>query len=305
MRSLSYFLCATAVAAGPCDIFGSSGTPCVAAHSMVRALYAGYAGRLYQVTRLRDNATLDISTLSPGGFANATAQIEFCAQPSSVEGVPPLNTTVNLVPVIQPGLSFRHCDAQGFITPTDANPDHDFVLVAALNGAPAPAISFQSVNFPTWFIAPIVGAEPGRVGLVQAPLPDDASWLPTQRTNGSVTLTLLAPSRASAPLLVPGQNITGSCAGNYAPPSASVYLSPVGSSGASWVLAPLPGPPTCAVTAIYDQSPRGNHLTPAPAGGAVPRPDKPVDAGRLPITASGFPVFGAYFEGGQGCEWGE
>ena len=32
-----------------CDIYSSAGNPCVSAHSMVRALYGAYAGRLYRV----------------------------------------------------------------------------------------------------------------------------------------------------------------------------------------------------------------------------------------------------------------
>eukprot|EP01047_Picozoa_sp_COSAG01_P137750 COSAG01_NODE_68311_length_264_cov_0.939394_1_plen_71_part_10 len=31
----------------PCDIYAAGGTPCVAAHSTVRALYASYTGMLY------------------------------------------------------------------------------------------------------------------------------------------------------------------------------------------------------------------------------------------------------------------
>ena len=44
---------ALALAEGPCDIFDAApeGTPCVAAHSTVRALYAKYDGPLYQVRR--------------------------------------------------------------------------------------------------------------------------------------------------------------------------------------------------------------------------------------------------------------
>ena len=34
---------------GPCDIYGAAGTPCIAAHSLVRALYGSYTGPLYQV----------------------------------------------------------------------------------------------------------------------------------------------------------------------------------------------------------------------------------------------------------------
>jgi hypothetical protein len=65
--------------AGPCDIYASGGTPCVAAHSTVRALYASYAGNLYQVRRVSDSATRDIGVLSAGGVANAAAQDSFCS----------------------------------------------------------------------------------------------------------------------------------------------------------------------------------------------------------------------------------
>jgi hypothetical protein len=63
----------------PCDVYGSSGTPCVAAYSPVRALYSSYNGSLYQVTRASDNATLDIGLLAAGGYANAAAQDSFCS----------------------------------------------------------------------------------------------------------------------------------------------------------------------------------------------------------------------------------
>jgi hypothetical protein len=63
----------------PCDIYGSAGTPCVAAHSTVRALFAAYNGPLYQVKRSSDGTTTNISTLSAGGYANAATQNSFCA----------------------------------------------------------------------------------------------------------------------------------------------------------------------------------------------------------------------------------
>jgi non-reducing end alpha-L-arabinofuranosidase len=140
MRLASFSLAVVAASAAqqPCDIFGSTGTPCVAAHSLVRALYSIYSGPLYQVRRLTDNATFDVATLTAGGFANAKSQDAFCG---------------------------------------------------------------------------------------------------------------------SAP---------------------------------------------CVVQRIYDQSPFGNNLDVAPPGGAVPRPDKPVNATRHPITANGNPVYAAYFEGGMG-----
>jgi hypothetical protein len=67
------------VAAGPCDLYSSGGTPCIAAHSTTRALYSAYAGSLYQVKRGSDNTTTTIAPLSAGGVANAAAQDSFCA----------------------------------------------------------------------------------------------------------------------------------------------------------------------------------------------------------------------------------
>ena len=64
---------------GVCDIFASGSTPCVAAHSTVRALYGAYKGNLYQVTRASDNTTKDIGVLATGGFADGAAQDTFCA----------------------------------------------------------------------------------------------------------------------------------------------------------------------------------------------------------------------------------
>jgi hypothetical protein len=63
---------------GPCDIYASGNTPCVAAHSTVRALYGTYDGNLYQVRRASDNTTKDVGVSSPGGFANAALQDTFC-----------------------------------------------------------------------------------------------------------------------------------------------------------------------------------------------------------------------------------
>ncbi|KAJ5204913.1 alpha-L-arabinofuranosidase B [Penicillium cinerascens] len=67
------------VAAGPCDIYASGDTPCVAAHSTTRALYDAYTGSLYQVSRASDNTTTDIAPLTAGGVADAAAQDTFCA----------------------------------------------------------------------------------------------------------------------------------------------------------------------------------------------------------------------------------
>src|SRR5690242_15364145 len=68
----------------PCDLYASGGTPCVAAHSTTRALFAAYSGNLYQVRRASDGATTNIGTLAAGGYANAAAQDSFCANTTCV-----------------------------------------------------------------------------------------------------------------------------------------------------------------------------------------------------------------------------
>jgi hypothetical protein len=62
----------------PCDIYKDGGTPCVAAHSVVRALYSSYNGPLYQV-RLKSDTTKkkDIYPMKAGGYANAAVVDSF------------------------------------------------------------------------------------------------------------------------------------------------------------------------------------------------------------------------------------
>ncbi|MEU1884870.1 arabinofuranosidase catalytic domain-containing protein [Micromonospora sp. WMMD987] len=75
---------ARAATTGPCDIYASGGTPCVAAHSTTRALYGGYGGPLYQLRRTSDGTTRDVGVLSAGGVVDAAVQDSFCADTSCV-----------------------------------------------------------------------------------------------------------------------------------------------------------------------------------------------------------------------------
>jgi len=77
-------LSAAASAAAPCDIFAAAGTPCVCAHSVVRALYAAYNGPLYLLRRASDSHTAVVATTAAGGFANVATQAAFCAGTSCV-----------------------------------------------------------------------------------------------------------------------------------------------------------------------------------------------------------------------------
>ena len=67
----------------PCDLYAAKHTPCVAAHSTVRSLYAKYAGALYEVKRASDNASKNIGLL-PDGYANAATQDAFCANTTCI-----------------------------------------------------------------------------------------------------------------------------------------------------------------------------------------------------------------------------
>jgi hypothetical protein len=62
-----------------CDLYSSYGSPCVAAYSMTRAMYASYDGPLYQVQRASDGTTANIGLLAAGGDVNASEQDSFCA----------------------------------------------------------------------------------------------------------------------------------------------------------------------------------------------------------------------------------
>ena len=178
LRALCLLALSLTATAAPCDIYGAAGTPCAAAHSVVRALFGGFAGALYQLKRFGDNATLDVAPLAAGGFANAAAHAAFCAAdpppppspppPPPPSGLPALGTVVQLAPLAPAaaGLAFRHCDSQGFATPASGSGDDSkFTLVAALSGA-AGAVSFQSVNCES---APRPSTWPARVALTSAP----------------------------------------------------------------------------------------------------------------------------------------
>lgn len=78
-RAFGLVAAGSLAAAGPCDIYASGNTPCVAAHSTTRALYNSFNGALYQVRRGSDSATTDVKPLSAGGTANAATQDSFCS----------------------------------------------------------------------------------------------------------------------------------------------------------------------------------------------------------------------------------
>ncbi len=57
---------------------------------------------------------------------------------------------------------------------------------------------------------------------------------------------------------------------------------------------------TCTISIIYDQSPKGNHLRSAPAGGAKMTPDSEANATALKLTVGGHSVYGVHIPAGTG-----
>jgi hypothetical protein len=61
---------------------------------------------------------------------------------------------------------------------------------------------------------------------------------------------------------------------------------------------------TCTISIIYDQTANKNDLKPAPAGGAKPTPDSPVNATDLKTTLSGHTVYGVFIKPNLGYRAG-
>ena len=94
----------------PCDIYTAASTPCVAAHSVVRALYGAYDGPLYVVKR-SDNQTKAIGVLEAGGFADSAAQVAFCGSlPCTIERIFDQSPRGNDIDVAPAGSHVRHAD---------------------------------------------------------------------------------------------------------------------------------------------------------------------------------------------------
>jgi hypothetical protein len=95
----------------PCDIYAADGAPCVAAHSLTRALFAAYSGPLYQVNRTSDGTTLDIKTTVAGGPADAASQDAFCgSNPCVVQRIYDQTSRANHLDVGPPGGYVPHFD---------------------------------------------------------------------------------------------------------------------------------------------------------------------------------------------------
>ena len=62
----------------PCDIYATGGTPCEAAYSSTRALFATYDGPLYRIQRASDGSSLNVGVEAAGGIVNVAPETSFC-----------------------------------------------------------------------------------------------------------------------------------------------------------------------------------------------------------------------------------
>eukprot|EP00039_Didymoeca_costata_P024442 m.10286 g.10286 ORF g.10286 m.10286 type:complete len:840 (+) comp4236_c0_seq1:97-2616(+) len=120
--------------------------------------------------------------------------------------------------------SLRHCNALLYETNFGLGPndDHYFKVVPGLNGTNG-TVSFQSRNFPTYYIAPINGSGPGapvggtgRLGVVQDDKTSHYTDLATFRLKptsaGADTFSIIAYDGRMVSL---SPTLTGSCAGQF------------------------------------------------------------------------------------------
>src|ERR1700733_4104797 len=165
-----------AVSPRPCDIYAIGRTPCVAAYSTVRALYLGYHGPLYRVTRASDGTSTDVGAQSPGGYADAATQNAFCAgtvctitrlydqsperndlgiEPIGGNGSADVGAIANALPVVvaghqvygvsvQAGVGYRNDVTRG--VPTGAQPQGAYMVTSGHHTDPVCCFDFGNAE---------------------------------------------------------------------------------------------------------------------------------------------------------------
>ena len=200
------------------------------------------------------------------------------------QNLPPFNSVVYVFPAFeshQVQTSLRHCFFNASFDPIDATDlDFQFVLVQALNGLPAPAVSFQSTNFPTKYLSYTANGTPigSRVGIVEASDNATASWEIAPATGGGVTIkTLSTLPFLSGKLLTISTNATGPC---LASKSTDAVLGQPGSEplpSQAFIVSitppkpyptpsPAPPPPMVPATLVIDASHVDHVISPALRG---------------------------------------
>ncbi|MFC0432128.1 arabinofuranosidase catalytic domain-containing protein [Kutzneria buriramensis] len=131
-----------------CDIYASGGTPCEAAYSTTRALFASYNGPLYRIQRASDNGTLNIGLQSTGGVVNSTPQVSFCSGTTcTITLLYDQTANANNLP-ISPGTSCSGCSG-GLNGPGPNGADigaNAMALPVTIGGQPAYGVLINNIG---------------------------------------------------------------------------------------------------------------------------------------------------------------
>jgi hypothetical protein len=130
----------------PCDIYAAGGTPCEAAYSTTRALFASYGGPLYQIQRASDGSQLNIGLQAAGGVVNTAPQVSFCAGTAcTITELYDQTANANHMP-ISPGTSCSGC-SRGIAGPGPNGADigsSAMALPVTIGGQPAYGALFNA-----------------------------------------------------------------------------------------------------------------------------------------------------------------
>eukprot|EP00055_Hartaetosiga_balthica_P017725 m.122044 g.122044 ORF g.122044 m.122044 type:complete len:822 (+) comp9387_c1_seq3:100-2565(+) len=144
--------------------------------------------------------------------------------------------TMKSSPLLQPGVYFlnstlhpsvmvRHCDFQLFATlPSPLPQDFLWDIVPALNGVEG-AISFQSINYPTYFITLITDAEVGRLGVVTSPNTDDASFQVNSTSENVFSFQTLSKGNLKGGFMGLNGELHGDCSTKFQSPASDIVVS--------------------------------------------------------------------------------
>jgi non-reducing end alpha-L-arabinofuranosidase len=134
-------LATTAAAAAtslPCDIYAAGGTPCEAAYSTTRALFAAYDGPLYQIQRASDSSYLNIGLEATGGVVNSAPQVSFCSGTSCTITLLYDQTANGNTMTVSPAASCPGCGGAGGPGPGGSDlPASASALPVTIAGQPA------------------------------------------------------------------------------------------------------------------------------------------------------------------------
>lgn len=226
------------------------------------------------------------------GSSGSSGSAVSAGSPEGTNSTPPLGASGNTEDST-PNLPLGAAGSPGSDSPGSGNPGSAGSASAAPT-LPTPAQPDQ----PGMMMPPMPEVPPAVVTpcdvLAGAGSPCVAAHSTTRLVYGGYTGPLYQVCRgntAPGPNSCPGGNVRdiGSVAGGFADSAAQDAFCAGGA---------------CSISVIYDQSPSGNHLKPAPAGGAKRTPDNPVNATDLKTTLNGHAVYGVFIKPGMGYRAG-